>query len=104
MISLEMFLFGLMVSSVVTGLVTEAVKAVLLEYNVTYYANTLAGIVSVVVSAAVGIAYMILENITLNGPVVVCFVALIVMSWLCAMIGYDKVIQAISQFKTSRKD
>ena len=39
-----------------------------------------------------------------NTQIVTCMVAQVFMSWLCAMVGYDKVIQAISQFKTNGED
>lgn len=100
MITLELFLLGLLVTSVLTGLVTEAVKSVLSEHNVSYRANTLAGIVALVLSAAIGAGYIILDGIPFNAQLVVCLIAQMFMSWLCAMVGYDKVIQAISQFKT----
>ena len=104
MISFELFLVGLLGTSIFTGLVTEAVKIVMVENGKTYLANTLAGIVAIVVAAAISAAYIGITGIALNSQVIVCIVALMVMGWLCAMVGYDKVIQAISQFKTHRKD
>jgi hypothetical protein len=104
MINFETFLFGLLVTSTLTGLVTEAVKKIMVEYNVNYRANTLAGLVSLVLSAAIGIGYIFVTNVGFTAQVVAYIIALIFMSWLCAMIGYDKVIQTISQFKTYRKD
>lgn len=104
MISFEIFLLGLLVVSTLTGLVTEAVKKIIAERNTTYRANTIAGLVSLVLSAAVGVGYIILSGIGFTTPVVIYLIALIFMSWLCAMVGYDKVIQTISQFKSNRKD
>lgn len=104
MIDFEIFMLGVLVTSVFTGLATEAVKKVLTEHNVTYRANTLAGIVALVLSSASGFGYMILSGIGFTSNIIVCWVALIFVSWLCAMVGYDKVIQAISQFKTTRDE
>lgn len=104
MISLEIFLLGLLITSTFTGLATEAVKKVLTEYNVTYRANTLAGIVALIVSTATGIGYAILSNNAFTSQTIICLIVLVFMSWLCAMVGYDKVIQAISQFKTDKKE
>lgn len=104
MISLEIFMLGLLVTSVLTGLVTEAVKTILTEHNATYRANTLAGVVALVLSAAIGACYAILTNTGFTAQVIICIIALIFMSWLCAMVGYDKVVQAISQFKTTSKE
>lgn len=104
MISFEIFLLGLLIISTVTGLATEGVKIVLSEYNVNYRANTLAGVVALFVAGAIGIGYILLTNIGFNTNVIVCLIAEVFMSWLCAMVGYDKVIQAISQFKTTKKE
>lgn len=102
MITFETCLFGLLIVSTLTGLTTEAVKKILTEHNVEYRANTLAGIVAFVLSLALGTGYVILSDITFTAQVVVCVIAETFMSWLCAMVGYDKVIQTIGQFKTPK--
>lgn len=101
MINFEVFLFGLLMTSALTGLVTEAVKKILAEHNVAYRANTLAGIVSLLLSAAIGAAYVVLTGTAFTSQIVVYLIAHVFMSWLCAMVGYDKVIQTIGQFKTN---
>lgn len=102
MFNFDLFLIGLLGISILTGLATEAVKKILTDLNKTYRANILAGLVSLVLSIAVGIGYIIVTNATFTAQIVVYLVALVFMSWLCAMVGYDKVIQAISQFKTKQ--
>lgn len=104
MINVELFMLGLLITSVLTGLTTEAVKNILIEHNATYRANTLAGIIAFVLSLVIGAGYIIASNTGFNSQNILCIVGLVFMSWLCAMVGYDKVIQAISQFKTNRKD
>lgn len=61
--------------------------------------NLLAGVVAVILSIAVDTGYMILTETLMNEKMAVILIALVLLSWLCAMVGYDKVIQAISQFK-----
>ena len=100
MVNFEIFLFGLLITSTLTGLVTEAVKKILVEHNREYRANTLAGIVALILSAAIGAAYVVLTGTVFTTQVAVYLIMHVVMSWLCAMVGYDKVIQTISQFKT----
>ena len=100
MISLHVFMLGVLITSTMTGLATEAIKKILSEYNKSYYANTLAGIVSVILSVAIGVGYMTLSNVSFTSQTIIYLVALVFISWLCAMVGYDKVVQAISQFKT----
>ena len=104
MISLDIFVFGLLLTSTLTGLVTQAVKIILVEHNMAYRANTLAGIIALLLSVAVGIGYVNMTGIGFTTQVITCLVAQVFMSWLCAMVGYDKVVQAISQFKTNGKD
>ena len=104
MISLETFLLGLLLISTLTSLATEALKKVLSENKANYRSNTLVGIVSLVLSSGIGIGYAAITEIPITQQAVVCLVALIFMSWLCAMLGYDKVIQTLSQFKTNEKE
>ena len=94
MMNFETFLLLLMIVSVLTGLVTEGIKKLLDEAKKPYRSNLLAGVVAVILSIAVDTGYMIM-----NEKMAVILIALVLLSWLCAMVGYDKVIQAISQFK-----
>ena len=104
MINLQTFVTGLLVTSTLTGLATEAVKKILAEYNKQYQANTLAGIIATVLSVGVGIGYVAATGVGFTVQIVASLIALVFMSWLCAMVGYDKVIQTISQIKNVGKD
>ena len=97
--TLQTFLLGLLIVSTLTALFTEALKKVCQERKVEYYPNALAGYSAVGLSIAVGVAYIILTDSRLNAEIAVYLIALIFLSWLSAMVGYDKVVQAISQFK-----
>lgn len=103
MVNIETFMIGLLITSTLTGLVTEAIKKIATEHDKTYRANTLAGVVSMVLSCAIGVCYNVIGNVGFTQQSIICIVALVFMSWLCAMVGYDKVIQAIGQFKTTEK-
>jgi hypothetical protein len=98
MISIDIFLIGLLITSALTGLATEAIKKILVEHGATYRANTLAGIVAIILSACIGIGYVILSDLNFSAHIIVCLLAQAGLSWLCAMVGYDKVIQTIKQF------
>ena len=102
--TLQIFLLGLLIISTLTGLVTEAIKVWLTERGKTYHANALAGYVAIILSVAVGAAYIVLTQTALNAQMAVYLIALVFLSWLSAMVGYDKVIQAISQFKRGGQD
>lgn len=100
MISLDVFLLGLMIISTLSSLSTEAVKKILVSHNIKYHADCLTGIVAAILSAALGVGYVILTSSAFNAQIIVCIVALIFMSWLCAMVGYDKVMEHL---KTNKK-
>lgn len=99
MIGIDVFLFGLMITSTLTGLVTEAIKKILKEYNRAYRANTLAGIVAAVLSIAIGIGYIIATNSGFTAQIIICLIAQVFLSWLCSMVGYDKVVEIFTKTK-----
>ena len=90
--NLEIFLIALFAVSLFTGLFTEAIKKWLDERGKTYFSNALAGYVAVALSVVVSAGYVILTE-----------AALMVLSWLSSMIGYDKVIQTIQQIAGMKK-
>lgn len=104
MTNLQTFLMGLFCTSTLISLATEAVKKALTERGKPYHANTLTAIVAFVVSLATGIGYAVATNIGFTASTVVSIVAFVFMSWLCAMVGYDKVMQTIAQFKNIKED
>lgn len=97
--NIEIALMLLLIVATMTGLVTEAVKKVLQEGNVKYKPNLLAGTVAIVLSAAVGAGYMVLTETAINAQMAVYLIALVFLSWLSAMVGYDKVVQTIAQLR-----
>lgn len=99
MITFQVFMLGAFITSAFTGLATEAIKKILTEHGKKYYANTLAGIASMVLSAAIGICYVVISNANFTSTTIVYIIALVFISWLGSMVGYDKVVQTISQFK-----
>lgn len=99
MISFDTFLFGLMVVSTLTGLVTEAIKNLVSGFDKKIGSSAVAGIVAVVLSVGVSAGYMVLTGIAFSATALVYVVAMMFLSWLCAMIGYDKVVKVITQLK-----
>lgn len=97
--SLTLFLQLLLIVSVVTGLLTEAIKKQLDELGKKYYSNLLAGIVAIFVGLFICIGYTILVGLTVTASIIVIYIALVILSWVAAMVGYDKVVQAIGQIK-----
>ena len=98
----EVFMLMLFAVSVMNGLFTEAVKKILKEKKVNYSANTITGCIAIVLSIAVGVCYVIMTGAVVNAQLIIWLVALVLLSWLTAMVGYDKVMQAITQIKTGK--
>lgn len=98
----EVFLWGLLIVSTLTGLVTEAIKRVLQELRRSVPANLLAGVVAVVLAVAVAAGYLVLTDAALTAKAAVYLIALVFLSWLAAMVGYDKVVQALAQLRTKK--
>lgn len=97
--NLEIFLTLLLAVSILTGLMVEAIKEVLKELERPYKANILAGLVAVALSVLVMAGYVTLVDAVINSKMAVYLIALVLLSWLSAMVGYDKVIQAITQIR-----
>ena len=97
--TLEVFLMLLMAVSIMTGLFTEAIKRWMDEQGMTYHSNALAGYVAIALSALIWAAYIVLVQTAINAQMIVILIALVLLSWLSAMVGYDKVIQAIGQIR-----
>lgn len=95
----EIFMMGLLAVSILTGLFTEAIKGWLTERGKKFYCNALAGYVAAGVSVLVSAGYLIITETAFNLKMAVYLIALVLLSWLAAMVGYDKVIQSITQFK-----
>lgn len=91
------FLMLLVLCSAMTTLATEAVKNQIGDGK-KIPNNILAGIMSIVVAAIICVGYIILTGTTLTVQTWVYIVGLVLLSWLCAMTSYDKVIQTIEQF------
>lgn len=96
----EYFLLLLTVLSTITSLFTEGIKAFLNELHIKYSSNIVV-LISAVLVGGVGTALFYVFNgyawTTIN---IICLVLMIVANWLGAMIGYDKVIQTITQIKS----
>lgn len=87
--------FILMVCSIMTGLIVEAIKQM---FNIDK-PNILAAVVSVVVGIAIPCMYIILNGLIFDTTAILYIISIVVLSWLCAMLGFDKVVQTLNQLK-----
>ena len=95
---IQLFFIALLTVSVLSGLTVEAIKKMFKDYKVSWHANILSAVVSVAVSAG----YIVYTGTALTAQLIVLIIALIFLSWLCSMVGYDKVTQAIAQIKSGK--
>ncbi|MBQ7615673.1 MAG: aminopeptidase [Butyrivibrio sp.] len=87
--------FILLLCSILTALIVEAIKQLVhLDKP-----NIAAAIVSVVVGIAVPLGYAIINHIPIDTTAVLYIISIVVLSWLCAMLGFDKVMQTLSQLR-----
>ena len=82
--------------------IVEAIKKMTGNEKHTY--NIMAAIVSVIVAGAVSAAYLIMTGVRPDAKIWVIIIALVLGSWLCAMLSYDKVKQAILQIRGDRSE
>lgn len=83
--------------SVLTSLTVEAIKRILDEKEINYSSNFLAMIVSIVLTLAICIGYVLYWGIPITIETVVVMVALVFLSFISSTVGYDKVIQLLKQ-------
>ena len=95
----DKFLIVLFIASVVTSLVTEALKTFLDSLNVKYASNVMVLIVSVFVGGFGTACYYVLTNVEWTATNVIYLFLMVGANWLCSMLGYDKVMQAITQWR-----
>lgn len=87
---------ALAIISVLTSLTVEALKKLLGDRK--YSSNLLAVIVSVVLTLAICIGYLIYTGTAFTAQILIIIIALVFLSFLSATVGYDKVKQMIEQF------
>ena len=98
-----MFLMLATVFSGVSILLTEAVKRAFQNAEKPYSANLIALIDAVVVGIGGTAAAYILLGIAFTLPNIVCLILMGVAVWVGSMVGYDKVIQLITQIVATKK-
>ena len=98
----EIFMTLLTICSIITCLVVGAIKKSFELFGKTYASNVIAFFVAIPVGCAGALLYYYLMNISINVLNCIFAVFLGLSNWVGAMIGYDKVIQAINQIKNKQ--
>lgn len=100
--TVQIFIILLVFFSIITSLVTQAVKKVFDERELNYSSNIVVLIIALIVGCVGTVIYYIMTNVPWSTVNIVCIFLMAISNWLGAMVGYDKIIQTISQIKTWR--
>lgn len=95
--SVQVFLVMLLACSLFTSLTVEGIKKVTEGMQVKYSTNIVAAVVAVILALAISCGYNAYMALAFDAKFWIAVCGLVFLSWLCAMVGYDKVIQAIAQ-------
>lgn len=85
------FIQMLFLVSVLTGLVTEAIKKLFDEMNIAFHPTFIAMISSIILSIGIYEGNMILQHMSWDSENIVMLIALVFMSWLGSTCGFDKI-------------
>lgn len=95
--TVEAALSLLIAFAAVTALVTEGVKSFLDSVKCKYITNVIVLVIALMVGCGGTAIYYVNAGVPFNALTSVYLALMGVFTWLCAMLGYDKVIQTIAQ-------
>ena len=95
----ELFIVLLACFSVFTSLFTEAVKLFLEPLKISYASNLIVLGASAFIGGVGTACVYLFFDIPFTAINIVCLLMMVFANWLVAMLGYDKVVQAIMQLK-----
>ena len=95
---------ALMIVSVLTTLTVEGIKKLLNGVNVKYSSNILAAILSVIISCAISVIYVVMTDTVFTLKIGVEVVILMYLGFLTSTVGYDKVVQMIKQLQAVKEE
>lgn len=95
---------ALLIVSLLTNLTVEGIKKLLDGTNKTYSSNILAAILSTILSGAVCVIYLIMNDVVFSVKIGVEIVVLMYLGFLVSTVGYDKVIQTFKQIQTVKEE
>lgn len=81
--------------SALTVLTVQAIKKLMDEAGKTYNSTILAAVVSCPLSVATSVCYIIYNSVTVDAKVIITVLFLVFLSFLCATVGYDKVVKEL---------
>lgn len=94
---------ALLAVSLLTNLTVEGIKKLLDGTNAKYSSNILAAILSTILSGAVCVIYLVMNDVGFSVKIGVEIVVLMYLGFLVSTVGYDKVIQTLKQLQTNKE-
>lgn len=95
---------ALLIVSVITNLTVEGIKKLLDITKVKYSSNVLAAVLSVLITCAVSVIYLIMTDTIFTMKIGVEIVVLMYLGFLISTVGYDKVIQMLKQIQSVKEE
>lgn len=95
--NITVFIIAFVVESIIASLLTQAIKKAMESAKKDYSANIIALIVAFVIGVGVTCGYMVYADIAFTVKSVIVVIAMTGCVWMGAMLGYDKVKQALEQ-------
>lgn len=95
----EAFLILISVFSTATGLVSQAVKTFLDKMNVKYITDAVVLFVAAVVGGGGTLVFYMINDTPCTGKNIAFIFLMIVANCIGSMVGYDKIVEAVGQFK-----
>lgn len=100
--TITLFIVLATICCAVSGLLTEGIKAWFKNAGKEYSANLIALIDALVVGCGGTAITYVLLGIAFTLPNILCLVLMVGTVWLGSMIGYDKVMQLITQIASTK--
>lgn len=94
---------ALLAVSLLTNLTVEGIKKLLDRTNAKYSSNVLAAILSTILSGAVCVIYLVMNDIGFSVKIGVEIAVLMYLGFLVSTVGYDKVIQTLKQLQANKE-
>lgn len=101
--TITLFMTLLVVLSVAVSLLTEAVKKFFEGSKFNYSSNMVVLILSIVVGIGGTAMVYVSLGMPFTSPNILCMILMAVAVWVGSMLGYDKVLQMVEQFKGIKK-
>ncbi len=101
--TITLFISIFTIGAMAAALLTEAVKKAFQEAGVKYSANRIALINAAIIGGFGTASAYVLLGIAWTIQSIICLALMVVIVWIGAMIGYDKIVQMLAQIRSITK-